>query len=69
MTDNAVVFGAATNVNFGNLTDEGAGRWQASFYDPAVDEDVAPGTIAGTFDARDDYSSLSGAFGAHKADE
>ena len=63
------VFNGTTEVNFGSgstATEGGAGTWQGSFYgdtDAAADDD-APGTVAGTFDARTPSAAVIGGFGA-----
>jgi len=66
----SLIVGGTTHVTIGNRR-HGAvsGAWQGQFYDPDTVSGniVAPGSIAGTFDAVvEDVVSITGAFGAHK---
>ena len=62
-------FNGTSEVDFGGgatATQDGAGKWAGSFYDAATENDEAPGTVVGRFDAVIPNASLIGAFGATK---
>lgn len=72
VTGSPNIVGGTTHVTFGGRRHGPvAGEWQGQFYDPdeVSGAPVAPGTIAGTFDAVTPNASLTGAFGAHVTDD
>ena len=66
LQDGRNTFTGVSEATFGP-TSKVVGDWQGSFYNDAVDDDdTAPGTVAGTFDAVSDNATLIGGFGATK---
>ena len=67
-------FGGTTEVDFGGGATENAdgdthpGNWQGTFYGAGEEDEDAPGTVVGTFDAvdADENAAVLGAFGATK---
>ena len=66
LTANQPLFTGVSVATFGPTAKVG-GTWQGSFYNDAdAEDDTAPGTVAGTFDAVSDNATLIGGFGATK---
>ena len=60
-------FGGGATASGDPANAAGAGKWVGSFYDAAnAENDEAPGTVVGLFDAVVPNASLIGAFGATK---
>ena len=64
---NGALFNGTSEVDFGGgATETDAGTWNGSFYGAGTDDDDAPSTAVGTFDALTDNASVIGAFGVTK---